>query len=120
MIALILSTKGTRPEAGKMSGGDYDGDICWVCWNEQLVQLIEPLDGYDATRIPVPKKSEFLEQKIAWEVSPQETLDYIYHHRGHQNQLGSLANMLDKSVDVFGFDHEYSHAIGQQAFLQVG
>jgi hypothetical protein len=25
-----------------MSGGDYDGDMAWVCWNEDLVSSVQP------------------------------------------------------------------------------
>lgn len=33
---IVFSTKG-YPLADKLSGGDYDGDIAWVCWEPSLV-----------------------------------------------------------------------------------
>ena len=35
---VILSAQGTRPQASKHTGGDYGGDIFWICWDKRLVQ----------------------------------------------------------------------------------
>ncbi|KAK6398479.1 hypothetical protein LTR65_000030 [Meristemomyces frigidus] len=35
---IVFSAQGPRPLASKLSGGDYDGDTFWVCWEESLVQ----------------------------------------------------------------------------------
>ncbi|RYP73826.1 hypothetical protein DL771_003404 [Monosporascus sp. 5C6A] len=34
---VIFPTKGNTPLADKLSGGDYDGDMAWVCWDPELV-----------------------------------------------------------------------------------
>ena len=34
---IVFSTKGSPSLAFKLSGGDYDGDIAWVCWEPSLV-----------------------------------------------------------------------------------
>ncbi|KAI0146045.1 RNA dependent RNA polymerase-domain-containing protein [Hypoxylon sp. NC0597] len=34
---VIFSTKGNTPLAEKLSGGDYDGDKAWVCWEPTIV-----------------------------------------------------------------------------------
>ncbi|KAI0964914.1 hypothetical protein F4678DRAFT_364158 [Xylaria arbuscula] len=34
---IIFSSKGNIPLADKLSGGDYDGDIAWVCWEPSIV-----------------------------------------------------------------------------------
>ncbi|RYP06587.1 hypothetical protein DL765_009423 [Monosporascus sp. GIB2] len=34
---VIFPTKGTTPLADKLSGGDYDGDMAWVCWDPDIV-----------------------------------------------------------------------------------
>ncbi|KAI0887146.1 RNA dependent RNA polymerase-domain-containing protein [Annulohypoxylon maeteangense] len=34
---IIFPTKGNKPLADKLSGGDYDGDIAWVCWEPTIV-----------------------------------------------------------------------------------
>ena len=34
---LVFSRRGPRPLADKLSGGDYDGDRFWICWEPLLV-----------------------------------------------------------------------------------
>lgn len=34
---VIFSSKGNLPLADKLSGGDYDGDLAWVCWEPRIV-----------------------------------------------------------------------------------
>lgn len=38
---IIFSSKGDVPLADKLSGGDYDGDLAWVCWDPRLVANFE-------------------------------------------------------------------------------
>ncbi|KAL3417199.1 RNA-dependent RNA polymerase [Phlyctema vagabunda] len=38
---IIFPTKGNPSLAAKLSGGDYDGDLAWVCWEPQIVQNFE-------------------------------------------------------------------------------
>ena len=35
---IVFSTKGNPSLAAKLSGGDYDGDIAWLCWEPTLVE----------------------------------------------------------------------------------
>ena len=35
---IVFSAKGRQPLADKLSGGDYDGDRVWVCWDPDFVQ----------------------------------------------------------------------------------
>ncbi|ELR03707.1 hypothetical protein VC83_06038 [Pseudogymnoascus destructans] len=38
---IVFSTRGDFPLAGELSGGDYDGDIAWVCWQTEIVSEFE-------------------------------------------------------------------------------
>ncbi|KFA48348.1 hypothetical protein S40293_04467 [Stachybotrys chartarum IBT 40293] len=38
---VVFSTKGTCPLAEMLSGGDYDGDRVWVCWDRKIVDNFE-------------------------------------------------------------------------------
>lgn len=49
---IIFSTKGSVPLADKLSGGDYDGDIAWVCWDQSIVQNFE--------NASVPEQMDFI------------------------------------------------------------
>lgn len=35
---IVFSAKGKTPLADKLSGGDYDGDIAFVCWDDRVVK----------------------------------------------------------------------------------
>lgn len=35
---IVFSSKGNVPLADKLSGGDYDGDLAWVCWDFRIVE----------------------------------------------------------------------------------
>lgn len=48
---IIFSSKGDIPLAAKLSGGDYDGDKAWVCWDPDIVGNFENAD--------VPPKPDF-------------------------------------------------------------
>ena len=34
---VVFSSKGTRPMCNMMAGGDLDGDVYFVCWDDQLM-----------------------------------------------------------------------------------
>lgn len=38
---IVFSTKGVPSLAAKLSGGDYDGDIAWICWEPSIVRNFE-------------------------------------------------------------------------------
>jgi hypothetical protein len=115
---IILSVRGTRSEADRMSGGDYDGDMAWVCWNEDLVSNVQPSKAHDTSSYTIVEK-EPAEQKVFWSTTTKERLDFFYNFRSHQNHLGDLSEKLDKCIDAFGFDHPFTEDLGRAAFLQV-
>lgn len=45
---IVFSTRGTTPLASLLSGGDYDGDRPWICWDQGIVETfantIPPLE----------------------------------------------------------------------------
>lgn len=46
---IVFPTTGDRALASMLSGGDYDGDTCWVCWDPAIV---EPFTNSDLPIIP--------------------------------------------------------------------
>ncbi|KAI9824536.1 MAG: hypothetical protein M1826_007326 [Phylliscum demangeonii] len=38
---IVFSTRGSVSLASKLAGGDYDGDMVWVCWERSIVQAFE-------------------------------------------------------------------------------
>ncbi|EXA29291.1 hypothetical protein FOVG_19212 [Fusarium oxysporum f. sp. pisi HDV247] len=45
---IVFSSLGDEPLANKLSGGDYDGDKAWVCWDPDIV------DNFKSTDVPSP------------------------------------------------------------------
>ena len=119
--AVVLSTKGDRSEAHRMSGGDFDGDKAWVCWFEKLVDPIVslPAEDFDAFET-VPVNASDIPHHSSSTATINDRIQYSWHFRRHQSHLGSLANTLDKVIDRFGFkDSAEAAEVGMQAFLQV-
>ncbi|KAF7865345.1 hypothetical protein EAF04_006322 [Stromatinia cepivora] len=56
---VVFSTKGYPSLADKLSGGDYDGDIAWVCWDPAIV---ESFANADVPQVPDLVKDGFIEQ----------------------------------------------------------
>lgn len=52
---IIFPRTGVRPLADMLSGGDYDGDKAWVCWEPEIVGNFESQ--------PLPPKPEFSLQR---------------------------------------------------------
>lgn len=106
------------PEAGRMSGGDYDGDRAWICWNNDLIQCLPEVITAEDTSNRATLKSD-LEQKPWSESCMDDSLKYMIHFRGHQRRLGQLSEELDLCIDKYGFDDPATKELGRAAFLQV-
>ncbi len=50
---IVFPSKGSVSLASKLSGGDYDGDKAWICWDPDIV---EPFRN---AQVPDPPKIEF-------------------------------------------------------------
>ncbi|SPN98958.1 related to qde-1 RNA-dependent RNA polymerase (RdRP) [Cephalotrichum gorgonifer] len=51
---IVFSIKGNEPLADLLSGGDYDGDLAWVCWDPDIVNNFE--------NAPVPVKRDLFKK----------------------------------------------------------
>ncbi|KAH7162123.1 RNA dependent RNA polymerase-domain-containing protein [Dactylonectria estremocensis] len=51
---IVFPSKGDSPLADMLSGGDYDGDQAWVCWDPEIVQ--------NFTNSPEPPKPNLIKQ----------------------------------------------------------
>ncbi|KAK1961474.1 RNA-directed RNA polymerase [Colletotrichum sublineola] len=54
---IVFSAKGNVPLADKLSGGDYDGDKAWVCWEPAIVSNFRNADVP-----PTPDLSSYLKK----------------------------------------------------------
>lgn len=59
---IVFSSKGDTPLADKLSGGDYDGDLAWVCWEPRIVNNFlnaPPQEQPDLSKYMVKDKVSF-------------------------------------------------------------
>ncbi|KAI1615636.1 RNA-directed RNA polymerase [Exophiala viscosa] len=48
---IIFPTRGDKPLASMLSGGDYDGDTCWVCWD---LEIVVSFKNHEVPPLPKP------------------------------------------------------------------
>lgn len=115
---ILLSTKGSRSSADMMSGGDFDGDLAWVCFDKDLVDQIDNCAPTEI--IPAPEKHHHqLEKAKDGEEGRLQMIKYVRKFKNHKNQLGILSITLDKALDKFGVDSEEAKFVARKSFLQV-
>ncbi|KAL6722297.1 hypothetical protein ACLMJK_001404 [Lecanora helva] len=49
---IVFSSRGKASLASKLSGGDYDGDTAWICWEPDIV---DPFTNADVPEAPAPE-----------------------------------------------------------------
>ncbi|KAL2170755.1 hypothetical protein VTG60DRAFT_4503 [Thermothelomyces hinnuleus] len=85
---IVFSTKGDIPLADKLSGGDYDGDFAWVCWDPEIV------DNFENAEVPVePDLSAYLRKD-------KTTFDELVcwtGKKGRRARHDAVYDMIDKS-----------------------
>lgn len=101
---VVFPTKGQYPLAGKLQGGDYDGDTFWLCWDQALV---EPFKNAPAP-IDIPDPAEYgIEQdtrELSAVMDPNDlsTVDNFLREalrfRMEPSLLGIVSNHLEKQA----------------------
>ena len=118
--------RGGRPlvsPAQKMSGGDYDGDNAWVCWDQRLVGAVKDPDlpARDLEELPAHEKSDM--RKLAGR-APAEIdgmlIQHLHHESDTQACLGHLATSYKGWSELFGANSEEARQLGALCFYQVG
>lgn len=82
---IVFSSKGNIPLAEKLSGGDYDGDRAWVCWDPDIVD-----NFVNAEVPPSPDLSSYIRKDTT-------TLgDLLLNHRSKRKAIGE---MIERSFE---------------------
>ncbi|KAF2828010.1 hypothetical protein CC86DRAFT_438904 [Ophiobolus disseminans] len=99
---VVFPTRGEYPLAGKLQGGDYDGDIFWTCWEDCLV---EPFRNAPAPMAPLdPSKYGITtDRRKVHEVMDTKNLSTVdsllketFKFRTAPSLLGKATNFLEK------------------------
>ncbi|KAF6823418.1 RNA-dependent RNA polymerase [Colletotrichum plurivorum] len=80
---IVFSSKGRVPPADKLSGGDYDGDKAWVCWEPRIVS-----NFVNAEVPPSPDLSDYLKKD-------KTTYGELVQQHG---KAGAVSDMVTKSI----------------------
>ena len=105
---ILFSVHGNESMAQKLSGGDYDGDVAWLCWDSRLVEPIAQ-QVYDEsstrkTRFldlcdrPDQLKPTICEESSSWPPT-SEALQRLWISSLNNNQLGIASNLHSALVD---------------------
>ncbi|KAL8691947.1 MAG: hypothetical protein Q9218_002929 [Villophora microphyllina] len=76
---IVFSAKGTRPLAEKLSGGDYDGDKAWVCWEPDIVV---PFENASVPETPPLKTYDIVPDQLTVKdlLAHDDYIDRFLHH----------------------------------------
>lgn len=84
---VVFSGKGNVPLADKLSGGDYDGDLAWVCWDSQIVENFQNAEVQEQ-----PDLSQYMPKD-------KETFTDLLSNHPKPNGKRSLGNAVSEMMD---------------------
>lgn len=86
---IIFSTQGEHSLASKLSGGDYDGDLAWVCWNPHIVKNFENTSVPACPDLKLEKDEDTLEKLCS--------IGGTNVHGGRKDEIG-LQVMIERGL----------------------
>lgn len=97
---VVFSRKGNVPLAELLSGGDYDGDRAWVCWDPNIVNNFQ--------NAPVPEKPDLFKE------SDEDTKGYLVKdERTFKDILSKCGDNSDEAVSEF-LRHSFAFSMHRQ------
>lgn len=78
---IVFSTRGNPSLANKLSGGDFDGDMAWICWEPSIVQ--------NFVSAPVPPPRDLVKEGL---IKQDKTTykDLMALHTGKDKQIAAF------------------------------
>jgi hypothetical protein len=102
---VVFPTRGQYPLAGKLQGGDYDGDIFWICRETDLVRPFlnapAPTDALDHSQYGIRQHTTKLRDIMTpslGDVSVDKFLQESAKFRLEASLLGKVTNYLEKQA----------------------
>lgn len=106
---VIFSARGPRPLADKCSGGDYDGDTFWMCWEHSLVKHFKnappPVSLPDPSSLGIEVDERTLSEIVSDPQSEAQVQKFIMMgtaNRLKPSLLGIVTKTLERLVYVEG------------------
>jgi hypothetical protein len=114
---VVFSSKGRYPLAGKLQGGDYDGDMFWTCWESALVQPFKnapaPVLSPDPKQYGIETRTEKLKD-IMDTSNPNDADRFLrkaFEFRNNPSLLGLVTIFAEKQA--YSENRIYSETLGQ-------
>ncbi|KAK7722741.1 hypothetical protein SLS57_004946 [Botryosphaeria dothidea] len=96
---VVFPSRGCYPLAGKLQGGDYDGDTFWVCWEPDLAEPFKnapaPLEDPDPAKCGIKVDNRKLKEMYKGQ-SISEFLRASFKFRCKPNLLGQATKLYEK------------------------
>ncbi|CZT05498.1 related to RNA-dependent RNA polymerase (involved in quelling) [Rhynchosporium agropyri] len=101
---IVFSAKGKPSLADKLSGGDFDGDIAWVCWEPSIVDNFESAEvpaAYDLVKEGLLKQDKTTYKQLVSEIDGKEArvsafLRKSFEFNMRQNLLGICTSFKER------------------------
>lgn len=80
---IVFSSQGDRPQPNKMSGGDLDGDIYFIIYDQEMVSPLREVDpmSFEAEETPLLASFNSLISLIAKEIAAPNKADVVTVHQ---------------------------------------
>lgn len=105
--------------ADMMSGGDFDGDKAWCCFDPLLTEQVNDCPPPITNTPDYEIIKSIKESELAFRSTMYDRVSFSWNFRLHQTTLGVMSNTLDATLDSLGFNSEEAKIIGRESFLQV-
>ena len=89
---IVFSTKGSRPLADLLTGGDYDGDTAWVCWDDEVVSNFD-----NAPPDLAPPELDFVGENVLQKITVSFQ-DILGKHAENGNVTSAYDEFLGSSL----------------------
>ena len=117
---LVVSIRGPRPLGGKLAGGDYDGDLYWICWEQRLVEPFlnapAPQNEAECSDFGIQVESEELEHFIKSADNEEQFWNFVdmgIANRMRPNLLGAVSKALERVKHIDGLHSNRAIALMQ-------
>jgi hypothetical protein len=101
---VVFSSKGRYPLAGKLQGGDYDGDMFWICWDPALVKSFKnapaPVLSPDPKQYGIDTETDKLKD-IMDTRNPDDVDGFLrraFEFRNNPSLLGLVTSFAEKQA----------------------
>ncbi|KAG9233732.1 RNA dependent RNA polymerase-domain-containing protein [Amylocarpus encephaloides] len=105
---IVFPTKGNPSLAAKLSGGDYDGDLAWVCWEPSIVDNFVTADVPEMPDLVaegfIRKDSTKYESLTADLVAPSERVSHFLQKSFSFNMQPNLLGICTSWKETFCYN----------------